>query len=150
MERAAVAGSVAMHRIRRREGERWMKLAAFLKDSPSNWKREKLSGPLCRARNGRSLPLSPQKPACTWSSLHSRARFNRACVRRALASLSTTSMLFLQRGGVNPAGRPLSSIASRALRAVVSASRISPLRFDGDKRGRMRQFDEAVAFDQKF
>ena len=31
-----------------------------------------------------------------------------------------------------------------------SANRISPLSFDGDKRGRMRQFYEAVAFDQKF
>ena len=28
--------------------------------------------------------------------------------------------------------------------------RISPLSFDGDKRGRMRQFCEAVAFGQKF
>ena len=54
-------------------------------------------------------------------------------------------------GGVNPAGRPLSSMAwSRALRAADSASRISPLSFDGDKRGRMRQFYEAVASDQKF
>ena len=39
---------------------------------------------------------------------------------------------------------------SRALRAADSASRTSPLSFDGDKRGRMRQFYEAVAFDQKF
>ena len=39
---------------------------------------------------------------------------------------------------------------SRALRAADSASRISPFSFDGDKRGRMRQFHEAVAFDQKF
>ena len=86
-----------------------------------------------------------------WSSPCSRARFNRACVRRALASLSTTVVLFLQHGGVNPAGRPLSLMAwSRALRAADSASRISPLSFDGDKRGRMRQFYEAVAFDQKF
>ena len=38
-----------------------------------------------------------------WSSPRSRARFNRACVRRALASLSTTAMTFVQRGGVNPA-----------------------------------------------
>ena len=52
---------------------------------------------------------------------------------------------------MNPAGRPLSSMAwSRALRAADSASRISPLSFDGDKRGRMRQFYEAVAFAQKF
>ena len=35
---------------------------------------------------------------------------------------------------------------SRALRAADSASRISPLSFEGDKRGRMRQFYEAVAF----
>ena len=39
---------------------------------------------------------------------------------------------------------------SRALRAADSASRISPVSVDGDKRGRMRQFYEAVAFDQKF
>ena len=37
-----------------------------------------------------------------------------------------------------------------ALRAADSASRISPLSFDGDKRGRMRQFHDGVAFDQKF
>ena len=86
-----------------------------------------------------------------WSSPLSTARFNRACVRRALASLSTTAMLFLQHGGVNPAGRPLSSMAwSCVLRAADSASRISPLSFDGDKRGRMRQFYEAVASEQKF
>ena len=39
---------------------------------------------------------------------------------------------------------------SRALRAADSASRISRLSFDGDMRGRMRQFYESVAFDQKF
>ena len=33
MERTAVAGSVAKHRNRRRERERWRRLAAFLKDS---------------------------------------------------------------------------------------------------------------------
>ena len=82
-----------------------------------------------------------------WSSPRSRARFNRACVRRALASLSTTAMMFLQRGGANPAGRPHSSMAwSRALRAADSASRISTLSFDGDKRGRKWQFCEAAAF----
>ena len=60
-------------------------------------------------------------------------------------------MIFLQHGGVNLAGRPASSMAwSRAPRAADSASRISPVSFDGDKRGRMRQFYEAVAFDQKF
>ena len=86
-----------------------------------------------------------------WSSPCSRARSNQACVRRALASLPTMAMLFLQRGGVNPAGRPLSPMAwSRALRPADSASRISPSSFDGDKRGRMRQFYEAVAFDHKF
>ena len=77
--------------------------------------------------------------------------FHRACVRRALASLSTMAMMFLQREGANPAGRPLSSMAwSRALCAADSWSRISPLSFDGDKRGRMRQFYEAVVFDRKF
>ena len=70
-----------------------------------------------------------------WSVPRSRARFNRVCPRRALASLSSTAMLFLQRG---------------ALCATDSASRISPLCFDGDERGRVRQFYEAVAFDQKF
>ena len=93
----------------------------------------------------------PRSQNAMWSSPRSRARFNRACVRRALASLSTTAMLFLQRGGMNPSGRPLSPMAwSRALHASGSASRISPLSFDGDKRGRRRQFYEAVAFDQKF
>ena len=38
----------------------------------------------------------------------------------------------------------------RALRVADSASRISPLSFDGDKRGRTRQVYEALAFDQKF
>ena len=86
-----------------------------------------------------------------WSSPRSRARSNRACVRQALASLSTMAMMFLQRGGANPASRPLSSMAwSSALRAADSANRTSPLSFDGDKRGRMRQFYEAVVFDQKF
>ena len=80
-----------------------------------------------------------------WSSPRSRARFNRACVRRALASLSTTALIFLQRGGANPAGKPPTSMAwCRASRAADSASRIPPLSFDGDKRGRMRQFHEAV------
>ena len=46
-----------------------------------------------------------------WSSPRSRARFNRACVRRALPSLSTTAMMFLKRGGANLAGRPLLSMA---------------------------------------
>ena len=40
-----------------------------------------------------------------WNSPRSRARFNRACVRRVLASLSTTAMLFLQHGGVNHSRR---------------------------------------------
>ena len=61
----------------------------------------------------------------------------RSCVRRALAPLSTAAMLFLHRGGMNPAGRPLSFMAW---------SRASPSSFDGDKHGRMRQFCGAVAF----
>ena len=44
---------------------------------------------------------------------------------------------------------PSSMAWSRALRAADSASRISPLSLT-DKCGRMRQFYEAVAFDQKF
>ena len=76
-------------------------------------------------------------------------RFKGACACRTLASLSTTAMIFLQHGGVNLAGRPASSMAwSRALRAADSASRISPLSFDGDERGRLRQFYEAVASDR--
>ena len=76
-------------------------------------------------------------------------RFNGACACRTLASLSTTAMISLQHGGVNPAGRRASSMAwSRALRAAVFASRISPLSFDGDKRCRIRQFYEAVASDR--
>ena len=35
-------------------------------------------------------------------------------------------------------------------RAADSARRISPLSFDGDKRGRVRQLHEAVVFDKKF
>ena len=59
----------------------------------------------------------------------------------------TTALMFLQRGRANPAGRPPSSVAwSRAPRAADSASRIFPLSFDGDKRGRKRQFYEAVVF----
>ena len=33
LERAAAAGSVAKHRFRKREGERWRRLAALLQDS---------------------------------------------------------------------------------------------------------------------
>ena len=56
----------------------------------------------------------------------------------------------LQHGCANPAGRPPSSMAwSRALRATDLASRISPLSFDGDKRGRMRQFYDAVVLNQR-
>ena len=85
-----------------------------------------------------------------WSSPRSRARFNRACVRRALASLSTTAMMFLQQE-VRILQADHSSMAwSRALRAADSASRISPFSFDGDKRGRMRQFYESVVFFLKF
>ena len=63
----------------------------------------------------------------------------------------TTAMMFFQRGGMHPAGRPLSSMASSgALLAADSASHISPLIFDCDARGRARQSYEAVAFDQKF
>ena len=83
MERAAVAESVAKHRIRRRGRERWRRLAAFPQDSRKIGT-EKFSCPPCRARSARSLPLSPQEPV------------------------------------------------------------------DGDKRCRMRQFCEAVAFNQKF
>ena len=76
-----------------------------------------------------------------WSSPRSGARFNRACVRRALASLSTTALIFLQRGGAKP---PTSMAWCRASCAADSASRIPPLSFNGDKRGCMRQFHEAV------
>ena len=76
-------------------------------------------------------------------------RFDTASACRTLASLSTTAMKILQHGGVNLAGRPASSMAwSRALRAADSASFISPLSFDGDKRCRIRQFYEAVASDR--
>ena len=88
--------------------------------------REKFSCPSCRARSARSVPLSLQEPAMPCRALRVPERFNRACVRRALASLSTTATLV---DGV-----------SRALRAADSASHISPLSFDGDKRGRLRQF----------
>ena len=37
-----------------------------------------------------------------------------------------------------------------AWRCESRAPRISPFSFDGDKRGRVRQFHEAVAIDQKF
>ena len=73
--------------------------------------REKLGGASnLEARNiGRViiLPVVPVRAAraafhsqpriqhAMWRSPRSRARFNRACVRRALASLSTTAMLFL-------------------------------------------------------
>ena len=97
------------------------------------------------------LERSPLAVRAGHAAFQSHPRFNRACIRRALVSLSTTAMMYLQRGGMNPADRPLSSMAwSRALRAVDSASCISPLSFDGDKRGRMRQFYEAVPFGQKF
>ena len=60
----------------------------------------------------------PWSQLAMWSSPRSRTRFNRACVRRALASLSTTEMLFLQSGGVNPAGTPLSSMVCVSLRLL--------------------------------
>ena len=109
---------------------------------------ELFSCPSCRARIARSLPLSHLEPACNVELPAFQSKVPRACVRRALASLSTTALIFLQRGGANPAGRPSSSIAwSRALRAADSASRISSLSFDGDKQGRMRQSCEAVVFE---
>ena len=115
----------------------------------NDWRRDVLSPVVpCAHRAQPSTPLTPASRSqhAMWSSPRSRARFNRACVRRALASLSTTAVMFFQRGGANPAGRPLSLAWSRALRAADSASRISPLSFDGDKRSRMRQFFESVAF----
>ena len=59
-------------------------------------------------------------------------------------------MLFLQHGGANPAGRPSRRLRGRALRAADSASRISALSFDGDKRGRRRQFYDAVMINDYF
>ena len=105
-----VTGSVAKHRIRRRERERWRRLAAFLQASRQILG-EKFSCPSCRARSRAAFHSHPWSQHAIWSSPRSRARFNRACVRRALASLSTTAMLFLQHGGVNPAGGPASSMA---------------------------------------
>ena len=87
--------------------------------------------------------------SCELPAFHSKD--HRACVRRALASLSTTALIFLQRGSANPAGRPPPSMAqSRAPRAADSASHISPSSCAGDKRGRMRQSYEAVVFGQCF
>ena len=108
---------------------------------------EKFSCPSCRAR---ILPLSPEEPAMPCGgSPRSQSKVHPTCVFRALASLSTTALIFLQHGGANLAGRPPSSMAwSRAPRAADSASRISMLSFRGDKRGRMRQSHEAVAVDQ--
>ena len=124
-ERAAVAGSVAKHRIaKENDGGGWQLFFRFL---------EKLGERSSLARRAvrearAAFHSHPRSQHAMWSSPRSKARFNRARVRRALASLSTTAMLFLQQGGVNPAGRPLSSMAwSRALRAADSASRISPL-----------------------
>ena len=84
------------------------------------WEREKLSAQPPTLTLGASIPCgAPRVPE----------RFDRACARETLASLSTTAMLFLQHGGVNLAGRPPSSMAwSRALRAADSASRIPPFK----------------------
>ena len=138
-----------MQRIRKRQGERWRRLAALLQDSREIG-RSSLARRAVRAARA-AFHSHARSLHAMWCHPRSRARFNRACVRRALAPLSTTAMMFFQRGGANLARLPLSSMAwSRALRGVGSASRISPLSFDGDKRGRMRQFHEALAFDQKF
>ena len=86
---------------------------SFSSGVSKNWERNYLAVVPC-ARSASSLPLSPRSHHAMWSS----PRFNRGCVRRALASFSTTVVLFLQRVGVNLAGRPLPSMAwSRALRA---------------------------------
>ena len=145
-----MTGSVAKHRIRNRERKRWRRLAAFLQDSRKLGESSSLARRAARTARA-AFHSHPRSQHAERSSPRSRARRNRACVRQALASLSTTAMLFLQHGGVNPAGRPLSLMtSSRASRAADSASRISPLSFDGDKRSRMRQFFEAAASDQKF
>ena len=117
-----------------------------------NWERNSLARRAVRAARA-AFHSHTRSQHAMWSSPRSRARFNPACVRRALASLSTTAMLFFQHGcescrqttlvdGVVPRS------ARRGLgepRSADSASRISPLSFEGDKRGH-----EAVAFDQKF
>ena len=73
------------------------------------------------------LPLSPWKPA---RHVELPRVPEQGSIEPVSASLSTTAMLFLQHGGVNLAGRPLSSMAwSRALRAADSASHISPVKF---------------------
>ena len=92
----------------------------------------------------------PGSQHATWSSPRSRAKFNRACACRTLASLSTMAMMFLQHGGVNPARRPASSMAwSRALRAADSASRISPSSLTATSAAAFVSSTKAVAFDQK-
>ena len=95
---------------------------SFSSGFSKNWERSYLACRAVRAVRA-AFHSHPWSRHAMWTSPRSRARFNRACVRRALASLSMAAMLFLQRGGTNPAGRPPSSMAwSRALRAADSDS----------------------------
>ena len=110
IERAAVAGSVAKHRIRERERERWRRLAAFLQDSRTIGRRGIILPvvPCAQRAQPSALTLGASMP-CGAPHVPEQGSVE-ACVRRALASLSATAMLVLQHGGVNPPGRPLSSM----------------------------------------
>ena len=74
-----------------------------------------------------------------------RARFNRVSVRRALASFPTTAMLAWRCESCRQTTL-VGGLVPRSARRGFGA----PLSFDGDKRGRMRQFYEAVILDQNF
>ena len=99
------------------------------------------------------MPVLPCAHPAQHSTLSVEARLNRACP-------SSSGVVISDGVDVPPAWRCESCRQttlvdgvvprSRAPRAADSASRISPLSFDGNKRGRMRQFYEAVAYDQKF
>ena len=79
---------------------------------------EKLSCPRAARASRAAFHSHPGSQHAMWSSaFQSKVKSSR--VRRALASLSMTAIMFFQRGGANPAGRPPSSMAwSRALRAA--------------------------------
>ena len=146
MERAAVAEawpSIESGSVKENDGGGWQ---LFFRILEKLGERSSLARRAVRAARA-AFHSHPGSQHAMWSSPRSRARFNRACVRRALASLSTTAMCESCRqttlvDGVVPHLCRQPRISAMAC--------ISPLSFDGDKRGRMRQFYEAVAFDQKF
>ena len=113
-----------------------------------NWERNYLARRAVRARSARSLPHSPQQPACHVELL--------AFQSDTQSSLCPSSVVINDGDVVLPAWRCESCRQTTLVDGVVPRSACRGfgephlLSFDGDERWRMRQFYEAVAFDQSF